>query len=173
MQGPWRKLQSIVFLKTVFLWRNYSYCNIYISDYSLVQYLFVICQRRDPSSRRRNPEEASSSQVCIEKFLQLKYIVEIHSQYTRKKSRFAWSGAARNHWVMVTFLLFTSASKRCMVRIDVKVKIPEGNAKVDFVTLIVHSYLGTLVRYVLSVTLCGAAVSKLWTKRHWIVCYHL
>ena len=127
MQGPRRKLQSIVFLKSLFLWRNYSYCNIYISDYSLVLYLFVNCQRRDPSSRRRNPEEASSSQVCIEKFLQLKYIVEIHSQYTRKKSRFAWSGSARNHWVMVTFLLFTSTSKRCMVRIDVKEKIPEGN----------------------------------------------
>lgn len=27
-----------------------------------------------------------------------------------------------------TFLLFTSTSKRCMVRTDVKEKIPEGNA---------------------------------------------
>ena len=43
---------------------------------------------------------------------------------------------------------------------------------VDLVTLIVHSYLDTLLRYVLSVTFCGAVVMKVMdqktlVKRRW------
>ena len=49
-----------------------------------------------------------------------------------------------------------------MVRTDVKQKIP---AQVDFVTFIVQSYFDTLLRYVLSVTLCGAAVLKVMDQK--------
>ena len=36
---------------------------------------------------------------------------------------------------------------------------------VDLVTLIVHSYLDTLLRYVLSVTFCGAVVMKVMDQK--------
>ena len=35
----------------------------------------------------------------------------------------------------------------------------EGTGQVDFVTFIVHSYFDTLLRYLLSVTFCGAVGS--------------
>ena len=41
-----------------------------------------------------------------------------------------------------------------------KTENPEGTAQVDFVTFIVQSYFDTLLRYVLSVTFCGAVVLK-------------
>ena len=44
-------------------------------------------------------------------------LVEIYSQYARKKFRLAWSGAAWNPWVMMTFLLFTPVSKRWLHRV--------------------------------------------------------
>ena len=39
----------------------------------------------------------------------------------------------------------------------------EGTGQVDFVTFIVQSYFDTLLRYVLSVTFCGAVVLKVMT----------
>ena len=51
------------------------------------------------------------------------------------------------------------ARKYEMVRDDVKTEHPQGTAQVDFVTYIVQSYFDTLLRYVLSVTFCGAVVS--------------
>ena len=36
---------------------------------------------------------------------------------------------------------------------------------VDLVTLIVHSYFDTLLRYVLSVTFCGAVVMKVMDQK--------
>ena len=44
-------------------------------------------------------------------------------------------------------------------------KIPEGTNWVDFVKLIVQSYFDTLLRYVLSVALCGAAVLKVMDQK--------
>ena len=40
-----------------------------------------------------------------------------------------------------------------------KTENSEGTAEADFVTFIVQSYFDTLLRYVLSVTFCGAVVS--------------
>ena len=48
-----------------------------------------------------------SSLVYIEKFLKLKYTVSMP-----EKVSISQSGAAWNRWVMMTFLLFTPASKR-------------------------------------------------------------
>ena len=50
--------------------------------------------------------------------------------------------------------------------------MPEGTVKVDFVTLILQSYFDILLRYVLSVSFCGAAVLKVMdqktpVKRRW------
>ena len=56
----------------------------------------------------------------------------------------------------MTFLLFAPASKRWLERR--KTENPEWTDKVDFVTFIVQSHFDTLLRYVLSVTFCGAAV---------------
>ena len=42
---------------------------------------------------------------------------------------------------------------------------PEGTAQVDFVTFIVQSYFDTLLRYVLSVTFCGAVVFKVMDQK--------
>ena len=72
--------------------------------------------------------------------------------------------------VMMTFLLFAPASKRWLGWR--KTENPEATAKVDFVTFIVQSYFDTLLRYVLSVTFCGAAVLKVMNektlvKRRW------
>ena len=72
--------------------------------------------------------------------------------------------------VMMTFLLFAPASKRWLGWR--KTANPEETAKVDFVTFIVQSYFDTLLRYVLSVTFCGAAVLKVMNektlvKRRW------
>ena len=93
----------------------------------------------------------------------------IQSVYQRK-TRFVGTGAAWNRWVMMTFLLFAPASKRWLGWR--KTENPEGTAKVDFVTFIVQSYFDTLLRYVLSVTFCGAAVLKVinektLVKRRW------
>ena len=44
---------------------------------------------------------------------------------------------------------FVCAHKYEMVRMTLRQKIPEGPAQVDFVTFIVQSYFGTLLRYVL------------------------
>ena len=41
-----------------------------------------------------------------------------------------------------------------------EIKNSEGTALVDFVTFIVQSYFDTRLRYVLSVTFCGAVVLK-------------
>ena len=87
-----------------------------------------------------------------------------------EKSRFAWTGAARNRWVMMTFLLFAPANKRWLGWR--KTENPEGTAWVDFVTFIVQSYFDTLLRCVLSVTFCGAAFLKVMdqktlVKRRW------
>ena len=41
----------------------------------------------------------------------------------------------------------------------------EGTAEVDFVTFIVQSYFDTLLRYVLSVTFCGAVVLKVMDQK--------
>ena len=43
---------------------------------------------------------------------------------------------------------------------DVKTENPERTAQVDFVTFIVQSYFDTLLRYVSSVTFCGAVALK-------------
>ena len=43
--------------------------------------------------------------------------------------------------------------------------VPEGTAQVDFVTFIVQSYFDTLLRYVLSVTFCGAVVFKVMDQK--------
>ena len=56
----------------------------------------------------------------------------------------------------MTFLLFAPPSKRWLERR--KTENPEWTDKVDFVTFIVQSHFDTLLRYVLSVTFCGAAV---------------
>jgi len=47
----------------------------------------------------------------------------------------------------------------------VKTENPEGTAYVDFVTYIVHSYFDTLLRYVLTVTFCGAVVLKVMDQK--------
>ena len=44
-------------------------------------------------------------------------------------------------------------------------KIPEGTNWVDFMKLIVQSYFDALLRYVLSVALCGAAVLKVMDQK--------
>ena len=44
--------------------------------------------------------------------------------------------------------------------VPLKTEHPQGTAQVDFVTFIVQSYFNTLLRYVLSVTFCGAVVSE-------------
>ena len=49
----------------------------------------------------------------------------------------------------MTFLSFTPASERW----------------VDFVTLVVQSHFDTLLRYVLSVTFCGAVVMKVMDQK--------
>ena len=63
---------------------------------------------------------------------------------------------------MMTFLAFKK------VRDDedqVKQKIPEGTTSVDFVTLYgVQSHFDTLLRYVLSVTFCGAVLKVMDQK---------
>ena len=48
---------------------------------------------------------------------------------------------------------------------DVKTENPEGIAQVDFVTFIVQSYVDTLLRYVLTVTFCGAVVLKVMDQK--------
>ena len=57
---------------------------------------------------------------------------------------------------MMTFLLFMPASKRGQD--DVKQKIPEGNAQVDFVTHITQSYFDTLALLVISDIVDGTNV---------------
>ena len=42
---------------------------------------------------------------------------------------------------------------------------PEGTAQVDFVTFIVQSQFDTLLRYVLSVTFCGAVDFKVMDQK--------
>ena len=46
-----------------------------------------------------------------------------------------------------------------------KTENTEGTAKVDFVTFIVQSYFDTLLRYMLSVTFCGAVVFKVMGQK--------
>ena len=48
---------------------------------------------------------------------------------------------------------------------DVKTENPEGTAQVDFVTFIVMSYFDSLLRYVLTVTFCGAVVLKVMDQK--------
>ena len=51
--------------------------------------------------------------------------------------------------------------------------MPEGIAYVDFVTLIVESYLSyfdTLLRHLLLVTFCGAAVLKVINQKTLVKC---
>ena len=48
---------------------------------------------------------------------------------------------------------------------DVRTENPEETAQVDFVTFIVQSYFDTLLRYVLSVTFCGAVVLKVMDQK--------
>ena len=106
---------------------------------------------------RRNP---SSSPVYMEKYLQLKHTVSIR----RKKSRFAWSWASQNICVMMTFLLFTHASKRWLGWR--KTEIPRSDRLGWFCdnnnnnNNIVRLYFDTLLRYMSSVTFSGAAVLK-------------
>ena len=57
---------------------------------------------------------------------------------------------------MMTFLLFALARTT---------ENPKGTAQVDFVTFIVQSYFDTLLRYVLPVTFCGAAVMKVMDQK--------
>ena len=64
---------------------------------------------------------------------------------------------------MMMFLLFTPASKRWLGR---KTENPQRDRLwVDFVTLIVQSYFDTLLRYVCTVTLCGATVLKVMDQK--------
>ena len=49
---------------------------------------------------------------------------------------------------------------------DVKTENPDGTAQVDFVTFIVQSYVDTLLRYLLSVTLWGAVVLKVMDQSY-------
>ena len=51
---------------------------------------------------------------------------------------------------------------------DVKTEHPQG---VDFVTFIVQSYFDTLLRYVLSVTFCGAVVLKVMEQKTLVKSY--
>ena len=53
---------------------------------------------------------------------------------------------------------------------SVKTENPEGTAQVDFVTFIVQSYFDTLLRYVLSVTFCGAVVMKVMDQKTLVKC---
>ena len=48
---------------------------------------------------------------------------------------------------------------------DVKTENPEGTPQVDFVTFIVQAYFDTLLRYVLSLTFCGAVVLKVMDQK--------
>ena len=57
---------------------------------------------------------------------------------------------------MMTFQLLAPTSKRWF-------KGPQ--LKVDFVTFIVQSYFDTLLRYMLSVTFCGAIVLKVMGQK--------
>ena len=64
------------------------------------------------------------------------------------------------------------ARKQEMVRMKKKKrkKIPEGTSYVEFVALIVQWYFDTLLRYVLSVTFCGAAVLNVMDQKTVLIC---
>ena len=82
-----------------------------------------------------------------------------------KKSLFAWTEAALNRWVMMTFLLFAPASKRWLGwRKDRKYRrdLLLGIFCDIYYTVILQS----LLRYVSSVTFCGEAVLKVMDQRH-------
>ena len=85
-------------------------------------------------------------------------------------SQVTWTGAARNRQVLMTFLLFPPASTRWLGwRKDRKSRRDRLGR---FWTFIVQSYFDTLLRYVLSVTFCGAVVLKVMdqktiVKRRW------
>ena len=108
---------------------------------------------------------SSSSRACWGKYLlQLKYTVSM----PEKESRFSWTGAAWNRSVMIAFLLSAPASTRWLGWR----KTDEGTAYwVGFCDM-VQSYFDTLLRYVLSVTFCGATLLKVMdqktlVKRRW------
>ena len=51
---------------------------------------------------------------------------------------------------------------------DGKIENPEGTPQVDFVTFTVQSYFDTLLRYVLSLTFCGAVVLKVMDQKTFV-----
>ena len=92
--------------------------------------------------RRDFAQQAKSrGSIIVARTYRKVLIVEIYSQYTRK-IRFPRSGAEWNRWVMMTF--HCSCPQVKDGQDDVKQKIPEGTAQVDFVTLIIQSYFDTL-----------------------------
>ena len=73
---------------------------------------------------------------------------------------------------MMTFLLFAPASTKWLEWRKHKKSRRDRLQWVDFVTLIAQSYFDTLLRYLLSVTFCGAVVMKVMdqktlVKRRW------
>ena len=92
---------------------------------------------------------SSSSGVYQGRYLQLKYTVGI------PEIQLAWTEAA---WVIMTFLLFAPASKRYFG------KSPKGPLRLILWNLM-YTYFDTLLRYVLSVALCGAAVLKVMDQK--------
>ena len=61
-------------------------------------FFYVQWPRRDFAQKAKSKRHPSNSCVYKGKYKQLKYAVGLP-----EKSRFAWTGAARNHWVMKTF----------------------------------------------------------------------
>ena len=96
----------------------------------------------------------------IERYLQLKYTVSIPEQISICLNR------GREESIGNEDVCIVCARKYEMVlKDDVKRENPEGTAQVDFVTLIVQLYFDTLLRYVLSVTFCGAVVLKVMDQK--------
>jgi len=80
----------------------YISINMFLKKGNQVKALTVFFACPGISPRRRNPEEKKEKKS--------RGGVLAH----QRKSRFAWLGTAWNLWVMITFLLITHASKRCL-----------------------------------------------------------
>ena len=126
-----------------------------------LRYINMIAPRRDFAQKAKSQGgTVVTRSYIIERYLQLKYTVSIPEQISICLNR------GREESIGNEDVCIVCARKYEMVlKDDVKRENPEGTAQVDFVTLIVQLYFDTLLRYVLSVTFCGAVVLKVMDQK--------
>ena len=85
-----------------------DYCGSLLSPKVKLNINFVIAPGRDFAQKAKSRGGTLVTRAYIK---ESNYSWNIQS-VCQKKSRFAWTGAARNRWVMMTFLLFAPASTK-------------------------------------------------------------